>query len=86
MTLHDGTAMTRRAFGGLAGAALTGLALPARAQNAAVSFMSFTFAEEPNKAFVQKLLDDCKASAGVTVEPIGSWLEFLFLEAATTGF
>jgi multiple sugar transport system substrate-binding protein len=65
--------MTRRTFGGLAGAALAGLALPARAQGAgSVSFMSFTYAEEPNKAFVQKLLDDCKATTGIAVEPLGS--------------
>lgn len=67
------TNITRRAFGelALAGAAsLYGAA--ARAQAGTVSFMSFTFAEEPNRPLVQKLMDDFKAQSGIAIDPIGS--------------
>ncbi|MHB2166923.1 ABC transporter substrate-binding protein [Alsobacter sp. R-9] len=65
--------LTRRAFGGLmAAGAATLAARPAFAQGADLSFMSFTFAEEPNKPHVQKLLDGYKAASGTGIEPIGS--------------
>lgn len=67
------TTITRRRFCGLAVAGAAALsATPGRAQAGSVSFMSFTFAEEPNRPLVQKLMDDFKAQSGVTVEPIGS--------------
>ncbi len=67
--------ITRRTLGGLVGAAA--LASPGRAQAAPISFMSFTFAEEPNRPLVQKLMDDFKAAelktgGGGAVEPIAS--------------
>lgn len=66
------TSMTRRGFGALAAGAAAGLALrPAAAQTANLSFMSFTYAEEPNKPHVQKLLDGFAAKGGA-IEPIGS--------------
>lgn len=68
------SSVTRRAFGGLLAAATANAAVATRAQaqGAAVSFMSFTYAEDPNRPYVQKLLDDCKAANGVAVTPIGS--------------
>ncbi|MEJ1160557.1 ABC transporter substrate-binding protein [Prosthecomicrobium sp. N25] len=68
------TTISRRQFGGLlaAGAASMALTRGAAAQGDGVSFMSFSYAEEPNKPLVQKLLDGCKAATGVSVEPIGS--------------
>lgn len=67
------TPITRRRFGGLAVAGAASLyAGQGRAQAGSVSFMSFTFAEEPNRPLVQKLMDDFKAQSGIAVEPIGS--------------
>ncbi|MCA0425456.1 MAG: extracellular solute-binding protein [Proteobacteria bacterium] len=71
MTIQK-TSMTRRRFGQLATAGIAALtARPAMAQAGTVSFMSFTYAEEPNKPHVQKLLDGF-AAAGGKVEAIGS--------------
>lgn len=66
--------VTRRTFGTLAGATALGLAMPAvvRAQGARTTFMSYTWAEDPNRPFLQKVIDDFRAASGVTVEPIGS--------------
>lgn len=67
------THLTRRAFTTLSLAAATSLsARGAFAQSGAASFMSFTYAEDPNRPFVQKLLDDFQKANGVGVEPIGS--------------
>jgi multiple sugar transport system substrate-binding protein len=68
------TTLDRRQFGklGLAGAAALAAPRLARAQGAGVSFMSFSYAEDPNRPLVQKLLDDFKAASGIGVEPIGS--------------
>lgn len=67
------THISRRTFGALAGsAALIAASRPSFAQEGGPSFMSFSFAEDPNRPLVQKLLDDFKASAGVTIEPVGS--------------
>jgi multiple sugar transport system substrate-binding protein len=62
----------RRQFGGLlaSGAALA--SHPAFAQSANPSFMSFTFAEDPNRPIVQKVIDDFKAQSGISMEPVGS--------------
>ncbi|NBS03546.1 MAG: hypothetical protein EBS72_15800, partial [Rhizobiales bacterium] len=62
----------RRQFGGLlaSGAALANY--PAFAQSANPSFMSFTFAEDPNRPMIQKVIDDFKAQSGISMEPIGS--------------
>ncbi len=67
------TDFTRRQFGvlGLAGAGLLALR-GAFAQSAGGNFMSFTYAEDPNRPHVQKLLDGFKASSGMAMEPIGS--------------
>jgi hypothetical protein len=58
--------ISRRTFGalglGAATAALSGRG--AFAQSGGASFMSFTFAEEPNKPFIDKLIADFKASSG----------------------
>ncbi len=65
--------LTRRAFGGLmAAGAATLAARPAFAQGAGLSFMSFSFAEDPNRPLVQKVVDEFKASSGLNVEVIGS--------------
>jgi multiple sugar transport system substrate-binding protein len=67
------TKLTRRGFNTAIAAGAASLMAPqAMAQSDAVSFMSFTFAEEPNKPHVQKLLDSFKAASGTSVEPIGS--------------
>jgi multiple sugar transport system substrate-binding protein len=67
------TTLTRRHFGALSLAAAASLSTRgAVAQGAAPSFMSFTYAEDPNRPFVQKLLDDFKSANGIAVEPIGS--------------
>ena len=50
------TTITRRHFGALAGAAAA-MPLAARAQGKPLSFLSYTYAEEPNKPFVQAILD-----------------------------
>jgi multiple sugar transport system substrate-binding protein len=63
---------SRRQFTALAGAGAASLLSPAFAQGSSLSFMSFTYAEEPNKALVEKLLADFKAASSVSVEPIGS--------------
>lgn len=59
--------------------ALTGASLavgmfpnPLLAQANAMNFMSFSYAEEPNKPTIEKLLADFKTASGVTVEPIGT--------------
>lgn len=66
--------ISRRTFGalglGAATAALSGRS--ASAQSGGCNFMSFTFAEEPNKPFIDKLIADFKASSGIAVEPIGT--------------
>ena len=64
--------ITRRGLGGIMAASAASYAMPGRAQQPSVSFMSFSFAEEPNKPRVQELIDGFKAQSGVTVEPIGS--------------
>lgn len=67
------TTMTRRSFGSLlaAGTALA-YARPGFAAANDVSFLSFTFAEDPNRPMVQKLLEEFEARSGISVEPIGS--------------
>ncbi len=67
------TKLTRRTFSATLGASLIGLA-PARtmAQGAGLSFMSFSFAEEANKALVQKLADDFASESGAAMQVIGS--------------
>ena len=65
------TNLTRRSVAGLAGAA----ALSGRrafAQTPGLSFMSFTYAEDPNRPLVQKLMDDFKAQSGIPVDVISS--------------
>lgn len=72
---EDGmTKITRREVGalGLAGAAASVLPGAGQAQGSGISFMSFTYAEDPNRPFVQRLLDDFRGGSGVAVEPIGS--------------
>ena len=66
------THLTRRAFSAslAAGAALA--AGHSRAQGAGLSFMSFSFAEEANKALVQKLGDDFATESGTPMQVIGS--------------
>lgn len=69
--------LTRRSFGGLAlaaaGAAMgAALGRPAQAQTPGLSFMSFSFAEEANKALVQKLADDFAGESGQPMQVIGS--------------
>lgn len=66
------TYLTRRTFtaGIGAGAMLAGSR--ASAQGAGLSFMSFSFAEEANKALVQKLGDDFAADSGMPMQVIGS--------------
>jgi multiple sugar transport system substrate-binding protein len=67
------TRLTRRSFGALgAAAAAAALAPTARAQASGLSFMSFSFAEEANKALVQKLADDFAAESNVPMQVIGS--------------
>jgi multiple sugar transport system substrate-binding protein len=57
---------------GAALAATVGAGLAASGARAAdMTFMSFTFAEEANKASVQKLIDDFQAQSKVSVEPQG---------------
>jgi multiple sugar transport system substrate-binding protein len=63
--------ITRRTFGAATLAAI-GAATAARGQSGGVSFMSYTYAEDPNRPFIQKVMDDFRTSAGVGVEPIGS--------------
>lgn len=67
------TKLTRRDFGGLslAAAALLGTR-SAYAQGQGISFMSFTYAEDPNRPFVQKLLEGFQTTSGINVEPIGT--------------
>ena len=66
--------INRRNFVALGAAGAASLAMPSivRAQGASVTFMSFNFAEDPNRPFIQKVVEDFKASSGITVEPIGS--------------
>jgi len=65
--------MNRRQFGGAAAAGAASLAAgPAFAQGSTISFISYTYAEEPNKPVFQKVMDDFKAASGVTVDPIAS--------------
>src|SRR4051812_38249197 len=65
------TTLHRWIKGAVAAAALgTVLAAPT-ARAADMTFMSFTFAEEANKASVQKLIDDFQAQSKVSVEPQG---------------
>jgi multiple sugar transport system substrate-binding protein len=65
--------LNRRQFGALAAAGVASAAVrPARAQANQMNFMSFTFAEEPNKPFVVSLIDTFKSSSGVSVEPIAT--------------
>jgi multiple sugar transport system substrate-binding protein len=67
------TKLTRREFGGLGLAAAAALAARgAHAQAPGVSFLSFTYAEDPNRPFVQTLLENFQKANGITVEPIGS--------------
>lgn len=67
------TKLSRRAFSAMLSGAATGLAAGrASAQAANLSFMSFSFAEEANKALVQKLCDDFSAESGVPMQVIGS--------------
>lgn len=65
--------ITRRLFNTLLAAAATAAGgTAASAQAGGVSFMSFTYAEEPNKPFVTSVLDGFKGSSGIAVEPISS--------------
>lgn len=67
------SSITRRGLGAaLAAAAASRYTNPAMAQAGAVSFMSFSFAEEPNRPLVQRLIDGFRAESGIAVEPIGS--------------
>ncbi|WP_342364283.1 ABC transporter substrate-binding protein [Terrarubrum flagellatum] len=67
------TELTRRYFNALlAGGAGAIYAGGARAQAANMSFMSFSFAEEANKALVQKLCDDFAGDNGAPMQVIGS--------------
>jgi|GEM_PF-760353 len=74
MTFSNQFQRSRRQLIALAGSGLASTLFPPTllAQGNAMSFMSFSFAEEPNKPFVEKLLADFKASRGIGVEPIGS--------------
>ncbi len=59
-------------FTRLVGTAAVALALGSGAVKAAdLSYMSFTYAEEPNKATVQATLDDFTKAEKLTVEPLG---------------
>ena len=70
---NEKTAMSRRSFGALgAAAAAAAMAPQARAQAPGLSFMSFSFAEEANKALVQKLADDFSAANSIPMQVIGS--------------
>lgn len=71
--------LTRRELGALSlGSAATLSTRPSKAQGTGASFMSFTYAEDPNRPFVQALLDGFRQASGVPVEPIGSaWGEML---------
>lgn len=66
--------ISRRTFGalglGAATAALSGRG--AFAQGGGTNFMSFTYAEEPNKPFIEKLIADFKTTSGLAVEPIST--------------
>jgi multiple sugar transport system substrate-binding protein len=64
--------LTRRRLAVLLAAGATLPARNAAADTAPISFMSFTYAEDPNRPLVQKLMDDFKANSGVTVEPIST--------------
>ncbi|MFZ4531867.1 MAG: extracellular solute-binding protein [Alsobacter sp.] len=66
--------LTRRRLGqlGLAAATAAGIPTLSRAQGAGLSFMSFSFAEEANKALVQKLADDFAGESGTSMQVIGS--------------
>jgi multiple sugar transport system substrate-binding protein len=67
------TTMTRRGFGGLLAASTAALyARPGFAAAEDVSFLSFTYAEDPNRPMVQALLEEFEARSGVAIEPIGS--------------
>lgn len=66
-------AITRRTFAAGAGASLAAMgAARVAAQTANMSFMSFSFAEEANKALVQKLADEFAAENGSPIQVIGS--------------
>jgi len=65
-------ALTRRSLGALGLGAAAAAAMPARAQTSGLSFMSFSFAEDANKALVQKLADDFAADSKVPMQVIGS--------------
>ncbi len=64
--------LTRRGFGGLLAASAAMLTAPRALAAGGVSFMSFTYAEDPNRGFVEALLEGFAASGGPAVEPIGS--------------
>lgn len=67
------TQINRRQFGALTAGSLATLAAgPSFAQTGQMSFMSFSYAEEPNKPHVEKLIDGFKGASGVSVNPIGS--------------
>ena len=74
MTTSNPIHRSRRQLITLAGASLATTLLPTSllAQARTMSFMSVSYAEEPNKPTVEKVLADFKASSGVSVEPIGS--------------
>ena len=59
----------RHIFGALALAGATLAPIAVRAAD--LTFMSFTFAEEPNKASVQKMMDGFQAATKLSVEPQG---------------
>jgi multiple sugar transport system substrate-binding protein len=67
------TKLSRRAFGALTAASALALATGgARAQAGSVGFMSFSFAEEPNRPHIQAVIDAFRAAGGAPVEAIGS--------------
>ncbi|WP_445682701.1 ABC transporter substrate-binding protein [Radicibacter daui] len=66
--------ISRRSFNLMmaSGATAAMMARPGLAAATDVSFLSFTYAEDPNRPHVQALLDGFKAKSGIAVEPIGS--------------
>ncbi len=67
------TPMTRRGFASLAAAGAASLGSRGSfADTPGVGFMSFTYAEDPNRPLVQKLMDDFKAQSGIPIQVIST--------------